>query len=169
MPDGFSRCPPNTQHNAHVPTVHVYYRYHPLFGMEVRCEATKRFAGGIELVIVLDDGTKTLIPEWMTEPAAEPIECTDKPSISIRSLREVLGLLDVMFGFSHGELDTMREGTNDDKTNRAPSRSVQGGRGRDSARRETACRDDSEDRCASGRAASPALPPSTRGTRGRRR
>ena len=87
---------PKYQHTAHDGAFRkVCYRYHPLFGSEVR--VLRRFpkvsAGSV--LVVLPDETHGAIPEWMLDPVA-CAGLTDEPSprISLGALRELRALLD---------------------------------------------------------------------------
>ena len=55
---------------------------------------THAMAGERSYVIVLPDGSKTLLPVWMTETAAaEPVALTTAPTVSVAALEALRALL----------------------------------------------------------------------------
>ena len=107
-------------------------------------------------MIVLPDGSKSVIPKWMTKPDAAAIGCSEHPSVSMLALKEAVELLDVMFGIGHGEDQTIAEGSSNDEGKRMPGGAVHRVRDGSADSRDNAGRNDSKDRRTSGRTASEA-------------
>lgn len=71
------------------------YPWHPLHGQVVDVLAEHCAAGERSYVIVLADGSKTMLPVWMTDTtAAHEVALTTAPHVSIAALETVRALLD---------------------------------------------------------------------------
>ena len=64
------RIPADTRRSAHKSSVVIYYRWHPLCGRELDVCGRHVRGGESSYVVVLPDGTRTEIPEWMTRADA---------------------------------------------------------------------------------------------------
>ena len=63
---------------------------------------THAMAGERSYVVVLPDGSKTLLPIWMTEPAAAgPIALTTAPTVSVAALETLRTLLAPVLAARH--------------------------------------------------------------------
>lgn len=83
------------------------YPWHPLRGQVVDVCAEHCAAGERSYVIVLADGSKTMLPIWMTEAAAgHEVALTTAPHVSIAALETVRALLDA--GRDRAEADGRR-------------------------------------------------------------
>lgn len=75
----------------------VRYPWHPLHGQVVDVLAEHGAAGERSYVIVLADGSKAMLPIWMTEAAAaHEVALTTTPRVSIAALETVRSLLDAI-------------------------------------------------------------------------
>jgi hypothetical protein len=84
----------NPLHNAHhSQIVTVQYRWHPHAGLTV---SVRQAAGenGEQLLCELADGTRIVIPRWMTEAAACAGLSEGGPLVSVASLCRLRELLD---------------------------------------------------------------------------
>src|SRR5580692_11679920 len=69
-PDGSCRCHTTPKHHAHGPqTVRIQYRWHPLFGQDLKLQRIARFPRGEYVFCELPDGTIAGLPAWMADPA----------------------------------------------------------------------------------------------------
>jgi hypothetical protein len=83
-------------HTAHIArTERVHYRHHPLFGKEVEVSKRFRHASVASVMIVVADGTRGLIPQWMLDSdACSAVSDEDTPRISVSALCLLRDLLD---------------------------------------------------------------------------
>jgi hypothetical protein len=73
----------------------VCYPWHALHDLDVSVTGFRVTAGERSFVITLPDGSKTLLPVWMTEPeAASAAALTEKPHVNVRALEALRALLD---------------------------------------------------------------------------
>src|SRR4051812_50209110 len=104
MPRRDASCPPlaNQRHTAGCPAfeVRITYPFHPRSGEMVAVVGSKRHVGADHLVIRQPDRTLTLLPVWMTEPAAASHQLVSSPRLSIESLAEVRALVDALLAAS---------------------------------------------------------------------
>src|SRR3954462_7482286 len=96
----------NQRHTAGCPAfeVRISYPFHPRSGEMVAVVGSKRHVGADPLVIRQPDRTLTLLPVWMTEPAAAFHQLVSSPRLSIESLAEVRALVDALLASSGREL-----------------------------------------------------------------
>ena len=80
---------------AHRSSVVVRYPWHPLCGRELEVSGRHVRGGEASFVVVLPDGTRTEVPEWMTKVAAcvgaQPVQ---SPTVSVSALQALRRLLD---------------------------------------------------------------------------
>ena len=86
---------------------------------------SKRHVGADHLVIRQPDRTLTLLPVWMTEPAAASHQLVSSPRLSIESLAEVRALVDALLA-SSGRESSRRKGAGDEERTTQPKGSVRG-------------------------------------------
>src|SRR6185312_10905059 len=92
---GFSPSQADPRRDAHILSVHVHYRWHPLHGRVLPVCGAHCAAGERCYVVTLADGTKTHLPVWMTELDAEgDASLADHPFASIAALEAVRALVD---------------------------------------------------------------------------
>jgi hypothetical protein len=72
----------------------VHYPYHPYAGERVFVVRTVQHAGTVHFVIDLADGTRGLLPEWMTEPSAANLPLVETATLSLPALRAVRATID---------------------------------------------------------------------------
>src|SRR3954467_2070022 len=115
----------NQRHTAGCPAfeVRITYPFHPRSGEMVAVVGSKRHAGADHLVIRQPDRTLTLLPVWMTEPAAPSPQLVSSPRLSIESLAEVRALVDVLLA-SSGRESSRRKGAGDAERTTQPKGSV---------------------------------------------
>src|ERR1700744_428696 len=93
--DESCRSRPTPKHNVHSPkTVRIQYRWHPLFGQELRYQRTSKFPRGEYVFCELPDGTLAGLPAWMTDPSACGSIDVGNAMASAESLVELRGLID---------------------------------------------------------------------------
>lgn len=75
----------------------VHYRWHPLWGQSLPVCGAHTAGRETSYVVQLPDGTKTHVPHWMTEAAAdsEP-SCVATPHVSVAALQAVRAMLDAV-------------------------------------------------------------------------
>ncbi len=74
--------------------MHVRYPWHPLHGQVLDVCGSHAMAGERSYVVVLPDGSKTLLPVWMTEAsAAVAVPLTTTPHVSVAALAHVRALM----------------------------------------------------------------------------
>ena len=72
----------------------MHYPWHPLHGRVLDVCGGHAMAGERSYVVVLPDGSKTLLPAWMTEAAAaSDVIITTTPHVSIAALECLRALL----------------------------------------------------------------------------
>jgi hypothetical protein len=75
----------------------VQYAWHPLCGREVPVVGHRVYGGEAFWVMVLPDGTRAEIPEWMTEAeAGRGADVGAEPVVSIAALRALRRLIDAL-------------------------------------------------------------------------
>ena len=74
--------------------VEITYPFHPLHGRRFRLERRYESGGDIQYVTVLPDGTRSFVPQWMTEPAARLHAIVDSPALCVRALLDLSRFLD---------------------------------------------------------------------------
>jgi hypothetical protein len=67
----------------------IHYPHHPCAGEKVFVVRTVQHAGTVHFVIDLADGTRGLLPEWMTEPSAASLPLVETATLSLSALRAV--------------------------------------------------------------------------------
>jgi hypothetical protein len=72
----------------------IHYPYHPYAGERVFVVRTVQHAGTVHFVIDLADGTRGLLPEWMTEPSAANLPLVETATLSLSALRAVRATID---------------------------------------------------------------------------
>src|SRR4051794_31231476 len=117
----------NQRHTAGCPAfeVRITYPFHPRSGEMVAVVGSKRHVGADHLVIRQPDRTLTLLPVWMTEPAAASHQLVSPPRLSIESLAEVRALVDALLA-SSGRESSRRKGAGDEERTTQSKGSVRG-------------------------------------------
>src|SRR5262249_27097494 len=91
-------CPlrSSRQHTAHTHQfqITVHYRFHPRYGERLGVVRTTGFRDERVYVIEQNDGTLTLLPTWMADPAAEELRVVQVPRISREALIELRHIVD---------------------------------------------------------------------------
>jgi hypothetical protein len=92
----FSPCRSDPRHTAQKQQfdVLIHYPHHPCAGERVLVLRTVQHAGTVHFVIDLADGTRGLLPEWMTEPSAANLPLVDAATLSLSALRAVRATID---------------------------------------------------------------------------
>lgn len=73
--------------------VRIYYRYHGHAGGEF--EVAKAWkARGQQVNVVLPNGSRLLVPEWVTQPSAAAFEVTEQAAISVGALLAICQLIE---------------------------------------------------------------------------
>jgi len=88
----------------------------------------KWHAGAAHRVIRQPDGTLSLLPRWMTEPAASSCPLLSDPRLPVQSLADVRLLVDALVASSRGESIPEEDVGHEDHGTR-PERSVRAGDG----------------------------------------
>jgi hypothetical protein len=65
----------------------IHYRHHPRGGERVVVVREVRHAGSLHFAVDLPDGTRGLLPEWMTEPSAARMPLVEVPTLPLTALR----------------------------------------------------------------------------------
>ena len=86
----------DTRRSAHKSSVVIHYRWHPLCGRELDVCGRHVRGGESSFVVVLPDGTRSEIPEWMTRADAGNGArlVSSPPTVSVAALRALRRLLD---------------------------------------------------------------------------
>ncbi|EQD25796.1 hypothetical protein B1A_22152, partial [mine drainage metagenome] len=86
----------NRQHTAHTHQfdITVHYRFHPRHGERLGVVRTHSFRGERAYVVEQLDGSLTLLPTWMADPAAGELEVVREPRISREALIELRRVVD---------------------------------------------------------------------------
>ena len=94
-PSRICRIQANRRCGAHKSSVVVRYPWHPLCGRELEVCGRHVRGGEASLVVVLPDGTRTEVPEWMTQvDASSGTELVSSPTVSVSALGALRRLLD---------------------------------------------------------------------------
>src|SRR4029077_17466963 len=89
------------KHNAHSPTsVRIHYRWHPLFGQDLKLHRTAKLPRGEYIYCDLPDGTIAGLPAWMADPTACSSIEVGKVMASAEARSELRRLM--ASGASHG-------------------------------------------------------------------
>ncbi len=73
--------------------VDIYYRYHSHAGCEL--EGAKAWRGrGNQINVMLPNGSRLLVPEWMAQPSAAAFEVTQPAAIGIEALLMICQLIE---------------------------------------------------------------------------
>ena len=101
--DGFCPCPSKRRHSAQYQQSEatIHYRYHPLAGSGIQVIGQSVHDGQEFLVCIQPDGTRMLLPAWMTRPGSAGLVVADGPPCFpaavlgglFRELEAVLSLL----------------------------------------------------------------------------
>jgi hypothetical protein len=96
MPSAFCLIQAKQRHTAHIPTVEVQitYPFHPRSGAAIQVAGSKRHAGVVHFVVRQLDNRLTLLPAWMTEPAAATCEVRSAPRLPLDKLFDLRALFD---------------------------------------------------------------------------
>src|SRR5580658_2030123 len=95
LPGVSCRCPSAPKHNAHSPkTVRIQYRWHPLFGQDLKLHRTARFPRGEYVFCELPNGTIAGLPAWMTDPGTCASIEVGQVIASAEALIELRSLMD---------------------------------------------------------------------------
>lgn len=76
--------------------------------------------GSVHFVIDQPDGTRGLLPAWMTDPRAGQLATTEVPLLALEALRALRGVITGAL-LSLSTLTTMREGSNDERASPMPA------------------------------------------------
>jgi hypothetical protein len=91
-------CPPRSdpRHTAQKQQfdVLIHYPHHPCAGERVFVVRAVQHAGAVHFVIDFADGTRGLLPEWMTEPSAANLPLVEAATLSLSALRAVRATID---------------------------------------------------------------------------
>jgi hypothetical protein len=74
--------------------VWIHYPHHPGAGERAFVVRTVQHAGAVHFVIDLADGTRGLLPEWMTEPSAANLPLVETATLSLSALRALRATID---------------------------------------------------------------------------
>src|ERR1700733_5252777 len=72
----------------------IHYPYHPYAGERVFVVRTVQHAGTVHFVIDLADGTRGLLPGWMTEKSAANLPFVEAATLSLSALRAIRTTID---------------------------------------------------------------------------
>lgn len=72
----------------------IHYPYHPRVGERVIVLRTVHHGGVLHFVIDSADGTRGLLPEWMTEPHAAALQLVESATLSFAALRDLRATID---------------------------------------------------------------------------
>ena len=99
---GGCRSAPNRRRGAHRSSVVVHYPWHPLGGHELEVAGRHVRGGEASCVVVLPDGTRTEVPEWMTKvDARDGAELVASATVPVSALQALRRLVDAVM--SSGE------------------------------------------------------------------
>ena len=73
--------------------VHIYYRYHSHAGCELEVAKAWR-ARGHQINVMLPNGSRLLVPEWMAQPSAAAFEVNQAAAIRIEALLTICQLIE---------------------------------------------------------------------------
>jgi hypothetical protein len=106
----------------------IHYPHHPRVGERVMVVRAVRHAGVLHFVIDSADGTRGLLPEWMTNPTAAKLPLVEAARLSLAALRDLRVTIDGRL-LSSPALSSMQEiGGHVGATPRSPTRpSTSGG------------------------------------------
>ena len=65
----------------------IHYPHHPCAGEQVAVVRTVQHGGTVHFVIDWPDGTRGMLPEWMTEPWAASLPIVETAPLSLSALR----------------------------------------------------------------------------------
>ena len=74
----------------------IAYPYHPRCGETVVVLGSKQHAGAAHVVIRQADGTLSLLPKWMTDPAASSSRMLLRPRFPAKRLADLRRLIDAL-------------------------------------------------------------------------
>ena len=74
--------------------VQIQYPHHPRAGQRVAVVRSVQHGGQRHFTVDFPDGTRGLLPAWMTEPGAARFPLVDLPKLPITTLRELRVLID---------------------------------------------------------------------------
>jgi len=114
------RAPTDIPHNAHQNQFvsRVYYPYHPRAGEDIYVVGIRSHRGDHCYVMALHDGRHELIPAWMTHPDFEHVSLVSIPSLPIRALHNLRGLINSAIPSFSGKV-TSRKRRDNAETKRA--------------------------------------------------
>jgi len=89
------RLPSNPQHTAHQhpDEAQIHYPFHPQCGQQVHVLGAVRARSCPHYTIVQPDGTRSLLPAWMCEPAAAQLTIVPSPVFPRETLKALRLLL----------------------------------------------------------------------------
>jgi hypothetical protein len=71
----------------------IHYPHHPRAGESIAVLRRVLYAEHVHFVIEQADGSRVLLPEWMTEPWAATLPVVDVPGLSLDALRALCRLI----------------------------------------------------------------------------
>ena len=98
----------------------IHYRYHPRAGERVSVVRRLRHGGSTHFVVDQPDGTRGLLPAWMTEAWAAQLATMDLPRLTLPALRALRGVINSA-PLSLSSSPTMREGCDDGPASQSPT------------------------------------------------
>src|SRR6202030_481331 len=92
----FCRRRPIPRHTAQKQhfDVQIHYSHHPRAGECISVLRTVRHAGMAHFVIDSADGTRSLLPKWMTESHAASLPLVESATLSLQALQDLRATID---------------------------------------------------------------------------
>jgi hypothetical protein len=100
----------------------IPYPHHPRVGERLTVVRTMRHAGILHLVVDAADGTRGLLPEWMTEPNAASLPLVETPTLPVAALQALRATIDGSILSSVSPNRTQEIGDNVGATPKSPTR-----------------------------------------------
>src|SRR5262249_27292264 len=94
--------------------VAVRYPYHPLTGQSVLVVGETEHGDTLHLIVRKSDGTKLLLPAWMTFPESNSVKILSCPRLSVNRLLDLRALLDRLMSSSSPPKHVRGGGRNDE-------------------------------------------------------
>jgi hypothetical protein len=105
----------------------IHYAHHPRVGERVLVVRTVHHSGLLHFVVDSADGTRCLLPEWMTLLSAARLPIVETATVSIAALRALRATIDNCNLSSATSSNTREMGSHVDTTPRPPTRSAVSG------------------------------------------
>ena len=97
----------------------IHYPHHPRAGERVVVVRRLQHGGSMHFAIDQPDGTRGLLPAWMTEPWAQQLPVTEVPRLALEALRALRSIVDgALLSLSSS---ATKEGDNDERGGPTPA------------------------------------------------